>query len=81
MTCVLNFIATKIHYGTKVVVESCHQISDYVAMHPNATIQCIASDMILLVHSNASYLLEQNIKSLVGGYYYLSSAVVTTPAN
>ena len=36
---------------------------DYLATNPNATIQYYASDMILKIHSDASYLLERNVRS------------------
>ena len=81
LACEFYSIATKIHDETQAVVEACHQILDYVATHLNVTIQYIASDMILLVHSNMSYLSEQNSKSQVGGHYYLSSTDDNKPAN
>ena len=37
LACGLNSIATKIHDGAQ-AVEACHQLLDYVAMHPNVTI-------------------------------------------
>eukprot|EP00957_Ditylum_brightwellii_P074497 5660510-Ditylum_brightwellii.AAC.1 len=42
-----------------------------MATHPNATIQCYALDMILNIHSDASYLSEKNAKSTAGGHYFL----------
>jgi hypothetical protein len=44
-----------------------------MATHPNAKIQYRASDMILNVHSNASYLSAPNVQSCAGGYFFLSS--------
>eukprot|EP00957_Ditylum_brightwellii_P082773 6293300-Ditylum_brightwellii.AAC.1 len=54
-------------------MKACHQLLDYVAMHPNATIQYLASNMILVVHLDASYLSEQNVRSRAAGHYYLAN--------
>ena len=59
----------------------CHQLLDYVAMHPSATMQYMASDVILHVHLDASYLSKQNSKSCVRGHYYLTSSDDITPFN
>ena len=40
-------------------------------MHPNATIRYTASDMILHIHSNASYLSKPRARSRAGGDYFL----------
>jgi hypothetical protein len=55
------------------VAESCHQLLDYVATHPNAGIHYKTSDMILAVHTNASYLSEQEGKSRASGHFYLTN--------
>ena len=41
--------------------------------HPDATIRFRASDMILNVHSDASYLSAPKARSRAGGYYFLGS--------
>ena len=46
---------------------------DYLVTHPNAEIKFYASDMILNVHSDISYLSETRARSRVGGYYFLGS--------
>lgn len=50
------------------------QLLNYVVTHPNMCIQFPASNMILHVNSNASYLLLPQARSCTGGYYYLSNA-------
>ena len=50
------------------------QLLGYAALHPDAAIRFHKSDMILYVHSNASYLSEPNAKSQVGGLFYLVNA-------
>eukprot|EP00957_Ditylum_brightwellii_P055084 4174983-Ditylum_brightwellii.AAC.1 len=53
--------------------EAYYQLLDYVATHPNATIYYMASNMILTVHSDASYLLESNARSRASGHFYLAN--------
>eukprot|EP00957_Ditylum_brightwellii_P159893 12170741-Ditylum_brightwellii.AAC.1 len=54
-------------------MNACHQLLDYVTTHPNATIQYLASNMILVVHSDASYLSERNARSRAAGHFYLAN--------
>ena len=44
---------------------------DYLSTHPDATLRYWASDMILNIHSDASYLSEAKAKSQVAGYYFM----------
>ena len=44
---------------------------DYLATHPNAKIRYWQSDMRLLIHSDASFLVALDAKSNYGGYFYL----------
>ena len=44
---------------------------NYVTTHPNTTIWYTASDMILHIHSNASYLSEPRARIRAGGNYFL----------
>ena len=48
-----------------------NQLLDYAATNPDAVIEYNPSDMILKIHSDASYLSEPRAKSRVGGHYYL----------
>jgi hypothetical protein len=41
--------------------------------HPETKIRCHASDMILHIHSDASYLSENEAKSRAGGFFYMNS--------
>jgi len=52
---------------------------NYCATHPNATVRFHASDMILHVESDASYLSEPKARSRAAGYHYLSNKPPTTP--
>ena len=50
-----------------------NQFLDYMWTHPDAIIRYRASDMILNVHSDASYLSAPKSRSRAGGYFFLGS--------
>ena len=54
---------------------------DYAATNPNAIITYKKSDMVLAVHSDASYLSEPAARSRVGGHFFCSSDVEDPPDN
>ena len=54
---------------------------DYAATHPDAVLTYRKSDMVLAVHSDASYLTEPQARSRAGGHHYLSSDVELPPNN
>jgi hypothetical protein len=45
-------------------------MEDYLATHPDATIRYHVSDMILHIHSDASYLSVSNARSRLGGLFF-----------
>ena len=47
------------------------QLFDYCATHPDAVLRYRASDMILKIHSDSSYLNELKARSRSGGHLYL----------
>ena len=49
-----------------------HQFLDYAMTHPNAIITYCTSNMILAIHSDASYLSETKARSRAGGHFFLS---------
>ena len=51
---------------------------NYASTHPNSHVQFNASNMILHVHSDASYLTAPKARSRAGGFFYLSK---NTPDN
>ena len=58
---------------TKNTMKQVSQFLDYMWTHPDAIIQYRASDMILNVHSDASYLSTLKACSQAGGYFFLGS--------
>ena len=69
----LNAIAAEQAAPTERTMTHVHQLLDYMATHPTAVIRFRASDMILNVHSDASYLSAGNARSRAGGYFFLGS--------
>jgi hypothetical protein len=69
----LNDIATEQTKVTEKTQAATNQLLDYLATHPDATIRYHASDMILHIHSDASYLSVSNARSHLGGLFFLGN--------
>jgi hypothetical protein len=66
----LNDIATEKTKATEKNQAATNRFLDYLATHPDATIRYHASDMILHIHSDASYLSVSNARSRLGGMFF-----------
>jgi hypothetical protein len=66
----LNDIATEQTKATEKTQATINQLLDYLATHPDATVRYHASDMILQIHSDASYLSYSNAHSRLGGLFF-----------
>jgi hypothetical protein len=69
----LSELATQQSHATEQTLKRCHHFLDYMATHPDARIRYHASDMVLNVHSDASYLSVKNAKSRAAGIFFLGS--------
>jgi hypothetical protein len=69
----LNDIATEQTKATEKTQAATNQLLDYLATHPDAAIRYHASDMILHIHSDASYLSFSNARSRLGGLFFLGN--------
>jgi hypothetical protein len=69
----LNDIATEQTKATEKTQAATNQMLDYLATHPDATIRYHASDMILNIHNDASYLSVSNARSRLGGLFLLGN--------
>eukprot|EP00804_Cyclotella_cryptica_P002622 CCRYP_010444-RD/>CCRYP_010444-RD protein AED:0.34 eAED:0.29 QI:0/-1/0/1/-1/0/1/0/485 len=69
----LSAIASEQAQATMLTMERCQHILDYCASNPEAKLRFRASDMILNIHSDASYLSATRARSQVAGYYFLGS--------
>jgi hypothetical protein len=68
-----NDIATEQTKATEKTQAATNQMVDYLATHPDATIRYHASDMVLHIHSDASYLSVSNARSRLGGLFFLGN--------
>jgi hypothetical protein len=69
----LSSITARQANGTTAVAKSCQQFFNYIATHPNAGILYKSCNMILAVHTEASYLSEQNGKIRASAHFYLTN--------
>jgi hypothetical protein len=69
----LNDIATEQTKAMEKMQATTNQLLDYLAAHPDVTIRYHASDMILHIHSDASYLSVSNARSRLGGLFFLGN--------
>ena len=73
MLTALSIIATEQTQGTHTTKAKAQHFLPYAASHPNATIKFYKSDMILKIHSDASYLSERQGRSRAGGHFYFGN--------
>ena len=59
--------------GTEAVLIAYHQLLDYVATYPNAVIRYHASEIILALDTDASYLSENDGKIRAAAYMFLTN--------
>ncbi len=67
----LRTIASKQAHSTKNTMQKTKQLLDYLATHSDATLQFHALDMILNIHSNASYLSKANAHSRACAHFFM----------
>jgi hypothetical protein len=66
----LNDIATEQTKATEKTKATTNQMLDYLATHPVATIRYHASDMVLHINSDASYISVSNARSRLEGLFF-----------
>ena len=67
----LNFIAMQQTKATDNTLKRTEDLLDYAATHPEAKIRYRASEMILQIHTDASYLSEPKARSRAAVHYFL----------
>jgi len=77
----LNALSSAQYKGTKETKAAMKNFLNYCATHPDATIRYQASDMILKIHSDTSFLSESQARSRVGGYFFLGNKDDTSTNN
>ena len=73
MLTALSAIASEQANPTEKTMKKCRQFLDYAASQEDAVLTYRASDMVLAVHSDASYLNEAKARSRVGGHHFLTA--------
>jgi hypothetical protein len=73
MLVALGTLASAQTKATTNTMKAANQLLDYAATNPNAKIRFRKSDMILHVHSDASYLSETEARSRAGGISFLGN--------
>jgi hypothetical protein len=68
----LSCLASAQAHGTKATVAQMVHFLNYCASHPESQIRYVASDMVLHIHSDASYLTEPGARSRSGGHFFFS---------
>ena len=84
MLTVLGYIAAQQSKGTEKRYADTLWLLNYTATHPNAKIRYTASNMILYIHNDASYLSKPQARSCAGGHYFLGDKrpdMTTPPTN
>ncbi len=67
----LSTIAINQTKATKRTMERCIQLLDYLASNQNAKVRFHASDMVLNIHLDASYLSESGARSRACGHFFM----------
>jgi hypothetical protein len=75
MLTALSSIASTQAKPTKETMANVKLFLNYVASHQDAIITYRASNMVLVVHSNVSYLSKPKAQSCVGGHFFMSSNI------
>ena len=79
MLVALNGLASAQTKATSTTADALVHLLNYCTTYPDATIQYHASDMILHLHSDASYLSLPEARSRAGGHLFLSTKPSTKP--
>jgi len=79
MLTTINTIGSQQSNGTQATMDSLVTLLNYAATHPEASIKFTASDMILAISSDASYLSTSEGRSRLGGYFFLTNKPTSSP--
>jgi hypothetical protein len=69
----INVLASEQSNATEVNADKVIKLLNYCNTHPETKIRYHASEMILDIHSDASYLSENEAKSRAGGFFYMGN--------
>jgi hypothetical protein len=80
LLCPISAIASQLSKSTTYRMQQTLQLLDYLATQEDVVLSYHASDMVLAVHSNASYLSEPT-RNRAGEHFFLSSDTTVPPNN
>jgi hypothetical protein len=69
----INVLASEQSNATEETADKVIELINYCNTHPETKIRYHASDMILHIHSDTSYLSENEAKSRAGGFFYMGN--------
>jgi hypothetical protein len=69
----INVLSSEQKKATAYTAEKVIKLLNYCTTHSETKLQYHASNMILNIHSDASYLSEREAKSRAGGFFYMGS--------
>ncbi len=81
LLCPISAIASQSSKPTEDTIRQTLQLLNYLATQEDAVLSYHASDMVLAVNSNASYLSKPKARSRAGGHFFLSSNTTVPPNN
>jgi hypothetical protein len=81
LLCPISAIASQSAKPTLDTLHQTKQLLDYIATQDEAILTYNVSDMVLAIHSDASYLSEPGARSRAGGHFFLSSNAEIPPNN
>ena len=81
MLTALSSIASNQAEPTKETMDNIKLFLDYAASHQDAILTYQASDMVLIVHSDSSYLSKPTAQSRAEGHFFMSSGVANPHNN
>jgi hypothetical protein len=73
----INVLASENSKATADTLDKVIKLLNYCNTHPETKIRYHASDMILYIHSDASYLSEREAKTRPGGFFYMGNSAYT----
>jgi hypothetical protein len=77
----INVLASEQSNANEVTADKVIKLLNYCNTHPETKIRYHASDMILHIHSDASYLSENEAKSRAGGVFYMGNTTKNRQKN
>ena len=77
----VNAISSEMKNPTTALLDACNRLLSYAASYPNNELVYTASDMLLFIQSDASYLGRSLARSVAGGCFYLGNKNQPTHIN